>query len=87
MTGIFSLFRDFAKIKNKTVSTSHGLPYDDSTTAVRCAVGVTEGIGDEGGTAPSIRFVCNGDDGWGKTGVSWTIMFADNIRENKNERQ
>ena len=39
--------------------------YDDSITAVRCAVGVTEGVRGEGGTAPRIGFeplfVCNGD--------------------------
>ena len=39
--------------------------YDDSTSAVRCAVGVIEGVRGEGGTAPGIgfepSFVCNGD--------------------------
>ena len=40
--------------------------YDDSTTAVRCAVGLTEGVRGEGGAASMIGFdslfVCN-DDG------------------------
>ena len=40
--------------------------YDDSTTAVRCAVGVTDGgVRGEGGAASRIgfepMFVCNGD--------------------------
>ena len=39
--------------------------FDDSTTAVTCAVGVMEGVRGEGGTAPRIGFdllfVCNGD--------------------------